>query len=551
MRVAIAQLNPVVGDIAGNIRQLEAALKQVCSQRVDLLVLPELFITGYPPKDLLELPWFVQKAELALKDVARLSHEYRCAILVGGLIRNQRPTGRGIYNCALGFHQGEQVFCQPKLLLPFYDVFDETRYFDPGSEVTLWNFGDERLGVSICEDAWNLPQLQPKYRYQLDPIAEQARLGATLLLNISASPFWLGKPALRLEMFKHHCIRHRLPFIFVNQVGANDELIFDGNSLVMDADGNIRAHLNPFQEQIFVFDTRSLPAAPTIRPGTETEEEMESVYQALVLGIRDYFRKCGFQKAVIGLSGGIDSAVTACLAVAALTPENVLGVTMPSEFSSEGSVNDSRRLATNLGIELLTIPITPLFRQFLTSLKPVFGDRPWDETEENIQARLRGNILMALANKFNALVLATGNKSELAVGYCTLYGDLSGSLAAIGDLPKTMVYKLACHINRFREIIPQAIITKTPSAELRPNQKDEDNLPPYPLLDQILELHIEAGHSADEIIARGLPPETVRWVVRQVARMEYKRRQAPLVLRVTSRAFGTGRRFPIAARYQD
>lgn len=549
MRVAIAQLNPVVGDIAGNIRQLEAALKQACGQQADLLVLSELFITGYPPKDLLELPWFIQKAESALQDIARLSHDYRCAILVGGLIRSQRPAGRGIYNCALGFYQGKQVFCQPKLLLPFYDVFDETRYFDPGSEITLWNFGDERLGVSICEDAWNLPQLQPKYRYQLDPIAEQVRLGATLLLNIAASPFWLGKPALRLEMLKHHCIRHRLPFIFVNQVGANDELIFDGNSLVMDADGNIRANLNPFQEQIFIFDTRALPAALPKTVGGD--EELESVYQALVLGIRDYFRKCGFQKAVIGLSGGIDSAVAACLAVAALSPENVLGVTMPSEFSSEGSVNDSRQLATNLGIKLLTIPITSLFHQFLTCLKPAFGDRPWDETEENIQARLRGNILMALANKFNALVLATGNKSELAVGYCTLYGDLSGSLAVIGDLPKTMVYKLARHINRDREIIPQAIITKIPSAELRPNQKDEDTLPPYPLLDQILELYIEAGKSADEIIAQGLPAETVHWTVRQVARMEYKRRQAPLVLRVTSRAFGTGRRFPIAARYQD
>lgn len=547
MRIAIGQLNPVVGDIEGNVRRLEAALREAQRLQAELLVLPELFITGYPPRDLLELPWFINKAESARADIARLSQDSGCAILVGCVVRNQNPSGRGLYNCALGFHQGKQVFCQPKLLLPFYDVFDETRYFDPGDRINLWNFGGETIGVSVCEDAWNLPELQPKYRYGLDPIAEQKRLGATLLINIAASPFWLGKPALRQQIFQEHSARCRLPLIFVNQVGANDELIFDGNSLVVDERGAVRVHLFGFREQILLIDTGALPADPTPEP----EPDLELIYQALTLGIRDYFRKCGFQKAVLGLSGGIDSAVTACLAAAALGPENVIGVTMPSPFSSAGSVTDSRLLAANLGINLLTVPITAIFNQYLKDLQPVFGDRAWDETEENIQARIRGNILMAIANKFRALVLATGNKSELAVGYCTLYGDLSGSLAVIGDLPKTMVYQLARHINHKTAVIPETIISKVPSAELRPNQKDEDTLPPYPLLDRILELHIEAGLSAEEIIAQGLPADKVRWVVRQVAQMEYKRRQAPLVLRVTSRAFGSGRRFPIAARYWD
>lgn len=542
MRIAIAQLNPVVGDISGNINLLRTTINRISELQVDLLVLPELFITGYPPRDLLGQSWFVSKAESAREEIAHLSQNSGFAILVGGLVRNHLPGKRGLYNCALGFYQGREVFRQAKLVLPFSDGFDETRYFDPGDRIELWNFQGERIGVSVCEDAVN-------HRYQVDPIAEQAKMGANLFINIAASPFWLGKPELRRVLIQHHCERHHRPFVFVNQVGANDELIFDGNSFVLNADGALSLSLKPFEEGIVVFDTGNLRPVPP--SPAKPENELEPLFQALVVGIQDYFRKCKFQKAVIGLSGGIDSAVTACLAVSALGRKNVLGVNMPSPFSSAGSVTDSQTLARNLEIQLLTIPITFIFHQYLETLKPFFGDRPWDVTEENIQARIRGNILMAIANKTGALVLATGNKSELAVGYCTLYGDMSGSLAVIGDVPKTMVYRLARYINKEKELIPQSIINKTPSAELRPDQKDEDTLPPYPILDQILELYLEEGMAPEEIIRQGLPEDKVWWVVRRVADMEYKRRQAPLALRVTSRVWGTRERFPIAARYQD
>jgi NAD+ synthase (glutamine-hydrolysing) len=546
MRLALCQLNPVVGDIKGNIELLRNCLIRVQDQKPDLVILPELFITGYPPRDLLTCSWFIDQAESALSEVARLSAAHNCAIIIGGVARNRRRTGTGLDNCAFVFYQGREVFRQAKTLLPSYDVFDEMRYFDPASEIKLWHFGAERIGISICEDAWNIPELHRDYRYHQDPIAEQAHQGATLFINIAASPFWLGKPQLRHRLIRHHCQQHQRPFIFVNQVGANDELIFDGNSLVLRADGITGIVLPAFQEQIQVIDLGELP----VQENTLPAPELAALHDALVLGIRDYFRKSGFQQAVLGLSGGIDSAVVACLAVAALGPENVLAVTMPSEFSSSGSVEDSKLLARNLGIKLLLIPITSIYHRYLETLSPFFNNLKPDETEENIQARIRANILMALANKFHRLVLNTGNKSELAVGYCTLYGDMSGALAVIGDVPKTMVYRLAQHINRNQELIPRTIISKPPSAELRPGQKDEDTLPPYPVLDQILKLYLEDGLAPGQIVDQGFDPETVHWVVRRIAEMEFKRRQAPPVLRVTSRAFGSGRRFPLAARYQ-
>jgi NAD+ synthase (glutamine-hydrolysing) len=547
MRLALCQLNPTVGDIKGNIELLRNCLTRVQDQKPDLVILPELFITGYPPQDLLTCSWFIDRAENALSEVARISATHNCALLIGGVARSRRPTGNGLDNCAFVFYQGQELFRQAKTVLTAYDVFDEMRYFTPASEIKLWDFRGERIGISICEDAWSSAELHRPYRYSRDPIAEQAHQGATLFINIAASPFWLGKPQLRHQLIRYHCQQHQRPFIFVNQVGANDELIFDGNSLVLLADGVTGIALPAFQEQIRVIDLRELPVQGKALP--PPAPDLTALYDALVLGIRDYFRKCGFQRAVLGISGGIDSAVVACLAVAALGRENVLGVTMPSEFSSTGSVEDSKLLARNLGIELLLIPITPIYHRYLETLDPFFARLKPDETEENIQARIRANILMALANKFHGLVLNTGNKSELAVGYCTLYGDLSGALAVIGDVPKTMVYRLAQHINGNQELIPRTIISKPPSAELRPGQQDEDTLPPYPVLDQILKLYLEDGLTPDQIAKQGFPPATVGWVIRRIAETEFKRQQAPPVLRVTSRAFGSGRRFPLAARY--
>ncbi len=545
MKVAIAQVNPIVGDISGNLALLVRVLKEVANKGTELVVFPELFITGYPPRDLLERGWFIERGEEAMKAVAEISAGYDLGILLGAVVRSQRRSGRGLYNSAVGFYRGKEVFRQAKRLLPFYDVFDETRYFDPGEEVNLWYFNGERIGVSICEDGWNGPEFaQKKYRYEVDPIKEQEQLGATVFINIAASPFWMGKPGLRHKLFTGHSQRYQKPFIFVNQVGAQDELIFDGNSFVVNREGKISEKLDGFAESVKVVNIADLSSTAHI----ETDE-IRDVYQALILGVKDYFRKCGFSQAVLGLSGGIDSAVVACIAVAALGKDNVLGVMMPSEFTAPASVEDAKLLAQNLGIKLLTIPINQLFQSYLQILEPVWGDKNWDETEENIQSRIRGNILMAIANKLNCLVLATGNKSELAVGYCTLYGDLSGALAVIGDVPKTMVYEIARYINRERKILPHSVFNKPPSAELRPNQKDTDSLPSYETLDEILKLYIEDGLSPDEVVSQGYDRDVVNWVVRQIAKMEYKRRQSPPVLRVTSKAFGSGRRLPIAARY--
>ncbi len=460
-----------------------------------------------------------------------------------------RPTnlasGKGLYNSAVLLCNGEVLFQQNKSLLPTYDVFDEARWFDPAPAIGVVPFQGEVLGISICEDAWNDPELWLRVPYALDPIAALAEAGATLLINISASPFWAGKEDVRYRLLSNHARRHNLPVIFVNQVGANDELIFDGCSLFLDRAGLPVRALPAFAECIETVDSSRTGNGKRHEP----EVQIESIYEGLLLGMRDYMRKTGFKQAVIGLSGGIDSALTCALAVAALGPANVHGVAMPSVYSSEGSVADAARLARNLGIDFQVVPIRETFSAYLTMLEACFAGQPQNIAEENIQARIRGNILMALSNKFGYLVLTTGNKSELAVGYCTLYGDMSGGLGVIADLPKTMVYKLARHINREREVIPEASLAKPPSAELRPNQTDQDTLPPYEALDGILHLYVDEGRSPAEITGKGFDPATVAWVIRAINLSEYKRWQAAPALKVTSKAFGTGRRIPIAANY--
>jgi NAD+ synthase (glutamine-hydrolysing) len=552
MKVTLAQLNPTIGDYAGNLAKIEqtlAAHGAQTSEAPELVVFPELFLTGYPPRDLLERAWFIQQAGEAVEKLLAISRSWpHRAILVGVPLPTGRPNGKGLYNAALLIQDGRVRFQQNKSLLPTYDVFDEARYFDPAQTIATIPLGDEILGITICEDAWTDPELWLRMPYDRDPVAELAAAGATVLINISASPFWAGKEQNRFRLVHGHASRHRLPFIFVNQVGANDELIFDGRSLAVDRAGRPLAVFPAFQEHIQTVDTRRASADCT-PPAYAPQPLIESVYEALLLGIRDYTRKTGFRQVVLGLSGGIDSAVVCALAAAALGRENVLGVTMPSRFSSGGSVEDSRQLAANLGIRFLTIPISDVHDAYLQVLTPFFAGRPPDVAEENIQARVRGNYLMALSNKFGYLVLTTGNKSELAVGYCTLYGDMSGGLAVIADVPKTMVYELARYINWRGEIIPDACLTKPPSAELRPNQTDQDTLPPYDILDGILKLYVDEGRSKAEIIAAGFDPQTVAWVLRTVDRNEYKRWQAAPGLKVTSKAFGMGRRMPVAARY--
>ena len=543
MKVTIAQMNPTVGDIKGNMKKMEDVLSKTSS---DLIIFPELYITGYPPRDLLERREFIKKVQKANHEVTLLSKKYpERGILFGTVLPNKNEYGKGLYNSAVLVYNGKILIEEHKSLLPTYDVFDEARYFDPSSEISTVSFKNEILGISICEDAWNDPDLWLKRNYRIDPIEILVKKGATLLINISASPFTMRKDEIRYRIIRNHALKHKKRFIFVNQVGGNDELIFDGKSMYIDENGNLIDILPSFEEFIKTIDLglkNPVPFTP--------EERISSVYRALVLGLRDYMRKCGFKKAVLGLSGGIDSAVTCCIAVEAMGSENVLGVSMPSEYSSEGSVKDSKKLAENLGIEFKIIPITPIFRSYLSTLKEHFEGRKEDVTEENIQARIRGNILMALSNKFGYLVLSTGNKSELAVGYCTLYGDMSGGLAVISDVPKTMVYELAYYINRESEIIPEEIIKKPPSAELRPDQLDQDTLPPYDILDRILHLYLDQYCTYEEIVKEGLDPETVRWVINAVNRNEYKRRQAVPGLKVTTKAFGTGRRMPIAAVYE-
>lgn len=547
MKVMLMQANPIVGDVQGNLQRIQDGLFQAEQGGVDLIVFPELFLTGYPPKDLLEQRWFLEAVDRAIEEITALSSDYPAiGILLGAPLRHAHPFGRGLFNAALLFHGGELKHCQAKSLLPTYDVFDEARYFDPAVQIGTVLFKGEILGISICEDAWNDPDFWGgRLRYHEKPIDVLAEKGATLMINISASPFEIDKESTRVEIMRSHARTHRVPFIYLNQVGGNDELLFDGASFFLDSQGSVVSLLPRFEECVAIIDTDAKGSSTNYSP----MERVASVYAALVMGIRDYMRKTGFQKAVLGLSGGIDSAVTAVLACAALGPENVLGITMPSPYSSLGSVNDSRQLADNLGMEIRELSIESIFGTYLTSLEPHFLGIEPDVTEENIQARIRGTILMAFSNKLGYLLLSTGNKSEMAMGYCTLYGDMSGGLSVLSDIPKTLVYKLADCINGRSEIIPKAIIEKAPSAELRPDQKDMDSLPPYPILDRILAGYIEEGMDCEMLVAEGLERETVEWVIQTVNRNEYKRRQAAPGLKVTTKAFGGGRRMPIAAKY--
>ena len=546
MKIAMAQLNPIVGDIRGNLQRMEDVWADCCRQQADLVIFPELFLTGYPPRDLLERPAFLERVDQAIQRIQDLtSGQPGCAVLFGAPQITGKKTGRGLYNAALLIADGHILLNQAKCLLPSYDVFDETRYFDAGKRVKPIVYKDMRLGITICEDAWNESELwKGAVGYDWDPVAEVAGQGIDLLINISASPYFLNKQEVRCRLMSKHARNHGVPVIYLNQVGGNDELIFDGQSIMVDTDGEILHALAAFGEEVRIVETGQ-EVAPAV---CKKQDPMAELYDALVLGLRDYIHKCGFTRVILGLSGGIDSAVVACVAAEALGKENVLGVTMPSQYSSKGSVDDSLKLAANLGIECRTIPIENIFNSYLNSLQEQFAGYAPDITEENIQARIRGNILMALSNKYGSMVINTGNKSEMAVGYCTLYGDMCGGLSVLADVPKTVVYELSAYINQDREIIPAAIVEKAPSAELRPDQKDQDTLPPYPVLDAILNLYIEENRSAQQIIARGFDPETVRWVLKTVNHNEYKRRQAAPGLKVSTRAFGAGRRMPIAAR---
>jgi NAD+ synthase (glutamine-hydrolysing) len=547
VKITLAQLNPKVGDFDRNLEKALKALNTAKADKADLIVFPELYLMGYPPQDLLERRWFIKHQEQALKALANASKNFsEIGIIVGAALKNKREPGRGLYNSAVLVHNGQVVYSQAKSLLPTYDVFDEDRYFDTASKVKPVPFQDESLGLCVCEDAWNDPDLWLQQQlYDLDPLSNLHEMGAGVIINISASPFHTGKDEIRFRLIHNHAKRLGVPLVFVNQVGGNDELIFDGRSMVLDKKGHPVALFPAFEEHVETVDITQTGTKGMFRP----QDPVESVRQALVLGIRDYLGKSGFSRAVVGLSGGIDSAVTFALAAEALGRGNVLGVSMPSMHSSTGSVEDSRVLAANLDTDFRVVPIKGIYDAYMAELADHFTGLPLDVTEENIQARIRGNILMAISNKFGHLVLATGNKSEMAMGYCTLYGDMSGGLAVLSDVPKTMVYQLADHINTTGEIIPRAIIEKAPSAELRPDQKDQDTLPPYDVLDRVLQLHVEDGFSGAEIIDQGFDPEMVRFVVGTINRNEYKRKQAPPGLKVTSKAFGIGRRMPLVAKH--
>jgi NAD+ synthetase len=546
MKIGFAQINPTVGDLRGNFEKIAGAYDQLARAGADIVIAPELAVTGYPPQDLVFKSRFVPENLAVLDQLQkRLS---KPALLVGFVDRNE-GRGKPFHNAAALLQAGEPLQKTHKSLLPTYDVFDEDRYFEPAREIAPLNFRGHRIGVTICEDIWTERYL-PRPFYDVDPVCALVTQEAEMILNVSASPFSLRKPAVRREMISGLAGTYQRPIFYCNAVGGNDQLVFDGNSIAVNARGQLLAQLPAFEEASVIVDSESVPGAEA--PSADIVQEL---YAALRLGLRDYLAKCGFKSAVLGLSGGIDSAVVAAIAVDALGANNVTGVSMPSQFSSRGSVLDALTLAKNLGIQCLQIPIADAFAVFKAQFKEVFAGRTEDATEENMQARLRGMTLMALSNKFGHIVLSTGNKSELAVGYCTIYGDMAGGLAVISDVPKTMIYELARFINSEAsragkgEIIPASTIEKPPSAELRPNQKDQDTLPPYDVLDAILRLHVEDNLSVAEIVAQGFDEKTVRWVQRRVDLNEYKRAQAAPGLKVTSRAFGVGRRMPIAQRY--
>jgi len=583
VKIAIAQINPTVGDFAGNARLILDFTARAAAQSADLVIFPELSICGYPPADLLEKSAFLCRAQQTLDELAA-STVTGPAILCGTAlaIDGDSSAGKHARNVAALLSGGRVTFLQQKMLLPFYDVFDEQRYFEPAQHKTLTLLNGQPLAITICEDAWNDKSFWPRRLYPIDPVDELMRQWATLpdpiasthprlILNISASPFWCGKRDLRCNMLAAIARRHRAFVVMVNQVGGNDSLVFDGSSIVLSPTGEVLAQAASFADDLVVIDTEAPPVAPAISapaaalyPAYQTDcnsDDIPAIWQALVLGTRDYVRKCGFAKALVALSGGIDSALVAAIAVEALGPENVLGIGMPSEFSSTGSIDDARDLAANLAIRFELVAIHDVFSAYTRTLEPLFAGTPFGLAEENLQSRIRGALLMALSNKFGALVLTTGNKSEMSTGYCTLYGDMVGALAVIGDVFKTRVYALSHYANREREVIPHNTIAKPPSAELRPGQKDTDSLPPYEILDPILEAYVERYQSAEQILAELSDPARtaigdkvdlglIRRVLSLVERSEYKRQQAAPILKVTQKSFGTGRRFPIAVKVE-
>ncbi len=557
MKIALAQINPTVGDFVGNIAKILEYASLAEGLGAALVVFPELAVCGYPPADFLEKRDFVARAEAGIADVAAWTAEAgRPAILCGSVMATNAAVGKQVRNVAVLLSGGKVSFVQQKMLLPFYDVFDEQRYFEPAVEQGLTLVGGQPLAITVCEDAWNDKSFWPRRLYTVDPVDELMRQWEKqpaelagqqrVILNISASPFWQGKPEVRERMLAALAERHGAFVAMVNQVGGNDSLVFDGSSLAVGPNGTVVARGAGFAEDLVIVDTDQPGKAAEVKP-----DDVAATWDALVLGTRDYVRKCGFKKALVGLSGGIDSALVAAIAVEALGAENVLGVGMPSEYSSLGSIEDARGLAKNLGIRFELLPIHEVFGAYQEVLKPLFAGTPFGLAEENLQSRIRGGLLMALSNKFGALVLTTGNKSEMSTGYCTLYGDMVGALAVIGDVMKLQVYALSRYANREREVIPLATLEKPPSAELRPEQRDTDSLPPYEVLDPILEAYVERYCSAEQIAEeQRVDVVLVRQVLQLVERSEYKRQQAAPVLKVTRKSFGMGRRFPIAVKVQ-
>jgi len=543
VKIALGQINPTVGDFNGNSRKIIEYSLTARGAGAQMILFPEMAICGYPPRDLVEKSVFVARNQDVAREIARAVPGIT---IVCGLVTPAKvETGKSVMNSAVVLGNGEIQFIQSKTLLPTYDVFDELRYFAPADSRRNFVLDGRKLAVTICEDVWNDKHFWHRRLYTIDPVEELLRAGANLVLNIAASPFHLGKRELRRDMLATIAREDKVPVAMVNQVGGNDSLVFDGSSLVIAPDGRIIAQAKSFEEDLIYFDSETLQG--DVHPQIEGEEA--SAYAALVLGTRDYVRKCGFEQVIIGLSGGIDSALTAAVAVEALGPKNVLGVALPSQYSSEHSVNDARELACKLGIRFQVIPIAEIFDTYRQALAPIFTGLREDVTEENIQSRIRGAILMALSNKFSGLVLTTGNKSELAVGYCTLYGDMVGGLGVIADVPKTMIYRISHYINSKKQVIPKSTMEKPPSAELRPGQKDSDFLPPYEILDNILADYVEDYHTAEQIAAdHGYDIKLVRDVIRMIERSEYKRQQAAPGLKITRKAFGFGRRFPIAQK---
>ena len=543
MKIALGQINPIVGDFAGNSAKIIDYARRANSQGAGLILFPELSICGYPPRDLVERASFVSHNREAAEHIA--AETLGIAVICGLVTPAHAEAGKSVMNSAALLLDGKIKFVQSKMLLPTYDVFDEVRNFAPARSQVLFPFCGKQMALTICEDAWNDKDFWNRRLYSVDPVDALIRSGGNFVLNISASPFWAGKRELRRDMLATIAKNDHVPVVFVNQVGGNDSLVFDGSSMAFDRKGKVIAQGKSFEEDLVLFDSDDL----TGEMHEQIEGDDPSVYAALVLGTRDYVYKCGFKQVIIGLSGGIDSALTAVIAADAIGPENVVGVGMPGPYSSEGSISDGRELAKNLGIRFEILKITDIFEDYKSTLRDVFKGYPEDVTEENIQSRIRGSLLMALSNKFGALVLSTGNKSEMGVGYCTLYGDMAGGLAVINDVPKTLVYRLSQYANSRKSVIPKATLEKPPSAELRPDQKDTDSLPAYDVLDAILEDYVEDSRSAEEIArSRGFELDLVKNVIRMVERNEYKRQQAAPGIKISPKAFGYGRRFPIAAR---